>query len=667
MDEVATKAKNVFDGHGVKLTMGGEPTYIPINPEGAEWSYAAVGPTKLKYAWKVARAIQKKRLPGSAAFYCPGKSYPGEVNPRWAIRLLANKDGTPLFRTPARAKTSPSNPLPELGRIICQQLKVTNHWLRLSDPTDPMAIILALPLDHDGDAWHTMAWPLPKAKRFITSAEGPAGLRLPLHLFPENFPRRVLTLEWRRGIASVFFLPLLQRPFLELLSAVEKAIQALKISGIELQGYTPQDEGSRWTQVGVTADPGVLEINLPACTDWREYAEWMDIVTTCCESSGLRSWKESPWDYPAGTGGGNHLLWGGPSLLEHPFFTRPQWLAAILRYWQLHPALAYFFTGCYVGSSSQAPRPDESARDLYDLEMAYRFLDELPEGDHRSLINETLRHLHTDITGNAHRSEISFDKFWNVSWPGGMLGLIEFRALESLPRADWMSSIALLWTAIAAHLLDARPPRGLKRLGRKLNDQFFLPTCLWKDLTEIFDELDKSGFHLDRKIYEEIRDWRFPALLQWKKGDARLTVRRAHEGWPLLCETPIEGGTTSRFVDTSMQRLEFCGNAELAKHYSIHIEGRLLELHEHSDSEFIAGLRYRRTNLHPSLHPGIAPQLPLHVALVDNKSGLIAARYVMNHHDKAFHPTPATKTARLVANPCRSEQRGDLTCDLRLP
>ena len=149
-----------------------------------------------------------------------------------------------------------------------------------------------------------------------------------------------------------------------------------------------------------------------------------------------RPWKESSWDYPQGTGGGNHLLWGGPRLEANPFFTRPGWLAAILRFWQHHPSLAYLFTGCYVGASSQAPRPDESARDLYDIDMAYTFLESLPPGDHRELINETLRHLQTDVTGNSHRSEMSFDKFWNTAWPAGALGLIEFRAIESLPRSS---------------------------------------------------------------------------------------------------------------------------------------------------------------------------------------------------------------------------------------
>ncbi len=333
---------------------------------------------------------------------------------------------------------------------------------------------------------------------------------------------------------------------------------------ILLQGYTPEDQAGKWITLGLAADPGVLEINLPACSSWHEYAEWIETVTASCEAAGLRSWKESAWDFPQGTGGGNHLLWGGPRLEVNPFFGRPAWLAAILRFWQHHPSLAYLFTGCYVGASSQAPRPDESARDLYDVEMAYTFLESLPEGDHRELINETLRHLQTDVTGNSHRSEMSFDKFWNTSWPSGALGLVEFRAIESLPRAEWMSSVALLWTCLAAHLLEAKTPRGLKRFGTRLHDEYLLPERLWSDLESVFTELEAAGVVLNRRIYREIWNWRFPTLLLWRKGDARLTVRRALESWPLLCETPVEGGTTSRFVDTSMQRLEFCSNPAIS-------------------------------------------------------------------------------------------------------
>ena len=77
-----------------------------------------------------------------------------------------------------------------------------------------------------------------------------------------------------------------------------------------------------------------------------------------------------------GTGGGNHLLWGGPCLDHHPFFSRPGWLTGILRYWQHHPCLAYLFCGPGVGPASQSPRPDEALGDCFDLELAYRAIEQ---------------------------------------------------------------------------------------------------------------------------------------------------------------------------------------------------------------------------------------------------------------------------------------------------
>lgn len=66
---------------GIRLTMGGEPTLVPIDPKGAEWSVAADGPTKLRYARRLAAELQRRAWPGSTLLYCPGKRYDGEVNP----------------------------------------------------------------------------------------------------------------------------------------------------------------------------------------------------------------------------------------------------------------------------------------------------------------------------------------------------------------------------------------------------------------------------------------------------------------------------------------------------------------------------------------------------------------------------------------------------------
>jgi uncharacterized protein (DUF2126 family) len=390
----------------------------------------------------------------------------------------------------------------------------------------------------------------------------------------------------------------------------------------------------------------------------------MDILERACAPVGLRSFKQLTPEDQIGTGGGNHLLFGGPSLDENPLFTHPTWVTSILRYWQHHPSLAYLFTGQYVGPSSQAPRPDECASSLYDLEMAYRFLEQLPPGDHRYLISETLRHLHTDTSGNTHRSEISFDKFWNVNFDGGCRGLVEFRAVESLPHAHWMSAIALLWHSLAAHLLEKPFKAPLVDLGDKLHDTFFLPSFLWSDFEKILRDLRAGGFKLPATLFREIFEWRFPVMLQHTEGAAELTIRRAHEGWPLLCETPLEGGNTSRFVDTSIERLEFLASKDFAARYTIHVQGRALPLQRFPGNRTGIGLRYRRTSLYPSLHPGIPPQMPLVLVLTcDGKSTV----YQLDEDRRLFTTRPGAKPPTIARSPCKKLHAGLLTCDLRLP
>lgn len=655
---VAKHISSVFSKHGACMTLGGEPTYVPIHPEGPEWTYSAVGPTKLGYARAMARRLLKGELRGGVDFFSPGKSYPGEINPRWAIRLISRKDGKPIFRARGRGTPGAAS-LAVFRKALLAELGAPSRWRALKDPRFRDNHVWALLIDEEAGQWKVSPWP--SAATSLTEAEGPAGLRLPLHLLGEKISRRAVTLEWHGETLAIFMPPLLQRPFLKLLAAIERALRTAGLGRVEMQGYLPPDETGEWIQIGLTADPGVLEVNLPACSTWEEYDFWLGTISQAAEASGLRSWKQAPGGLPEGTGGGNHLLWGGPSVEQNPFFTRPAWLASILRYWQRHPALAYLFTGCYVGASSQAPRADESARDRHDLEMAWTFLESLGPGDHRVLISETLRHLQTDVTGNSHRSEISLDKFWNPGWPAGTLGLIEFRAIESLPRASWMSAVALLWSSLAAWLLE-NPVRGaLADFTDALHDRFFLPSVLWADLHAVLTDLRAAGYALDDEMFRQIWDWKFPVLLEFSNGSAQLTVRRAHESWPLLCETPVDGGTTSRFVDTSMQRLEFLANGAFLEAWEIRAANRPLPLRR-QEKGGLGGLRFRRTNLYPSLHPGLPPQMPLTLSLV---RGGETHRFQLNDHSPVFE---SIGTGRSMApdRPCKAGRRGDLTCDLRI-
>jgi len=658
--EVSRHSQKIFARHGAEMTLGGEPTFVPLHPEGPEWNYSAVGPTKLDYARKMAANLLRHHLKGGVDFFSPGKSYPGEINPRWAIRILANRDGSPIFHPRSNAAPSKAS-LEVFRRHVAAELGVAARWKSLPDPLDRANRTWSLLIDAIDGKWESFAWP-GKEPLALTSAQGPAGLRLPLHVLPPEVPARALTLEWKDERLCIFMPPVLQAPFVVLLAAIEKALRKAGIGKVEMQGYTPADESLSWIQLGLAADPGVLEVNLPACADWREYDHWIRAVTHAAGACGLRAWKKRPGCHPEGTGGGNHFLWGGPTVDRNPFFSRPGWLASILRYWQHHPSLAYLFTGCYVGASSQAPRADESARDRYDLEMALAFLDSRPEGDHRLLISETLRHLQTDVTGNSHRSEISLDKFWNVGWPSGTLGLIEFRAIESLPKAAWMSAVALLWTALAAWLLENPRKDRLRDLSKDLHDRYFLPTILWQDLAEVLAGLRSGGFPVEEKIFRDIWNWKFPRMLAFEHDGHALEIRKAHESWPLLCETPVDGGTTSRFVDTSMERLEITATPGFLENHGIRVNNRPLVLREISPGLFAAGLRYRRTNLSPSLHPGLPPQVPLELEILGNRS---ARRFLLGAEDSSFRAAGLSRI-RPPGKPCKPGRRGDLTCDLRI-
>ena len=83
-----------LDKADVRLTMGGEPTFVSIDDmEGAEWNYTALSEKKLELATDLLLRLRESFAPEGVVQFGQGKWYPGEPLPRWALSLFWRTDG----------------------------------------------------------------------------------------------------------------------------------------------------------------------------------------------------------------------------------------------------------------------------------------------------------------------------------------------------------------------------------------------------------------------------------------------------------------------------------------------------------------------------------------------------------------------------------------------
>ncbi len=246
LDDLGEAVDRVLREQDVRLTMGGEPTFISIDDfESAEWNTEAIGPTKRVKADALIRRLRERFAPGGFLHYGQGKWYPGETLPRWTFSLYWRKDGEPVWRDDALiAREGEMHPVAAhdaqallqavaddlgiAGEHVVPAYEDPGEWLlkegNLPDNVDPanpelkdaeararMTAVFArgltepsgyvLPVQRwnseakPSTRWRSEKWRTRRGKLFLVPGDSPVGYRLPLgalpHLAPAQYPHVV--------------------------------------------------------------------------------------------------------------------------------------------------------------------------------------------------------------------------------------------------------------------------------------------------------------------------------------------------------------------------------------------------------------------------------------------------------------------------------------------
>lgn len=240
--------------HDLRLTMGGEPTFVAIdNVDAPEWNAAADGQHKRALANVLFHKLKEAYGTGALMQYGQGKWYPGEPLPRWKLACYWRKDGQPIWREDhLLADLSRDYQLSnaDAGRFIdhlCGELGLPQRHIRpaYEDPfyfiweeskvpveVDPakldlksslerqklaellsqgldQAVGYVLPMrwEEGRQSWQSCSWSSRRGSLYLIPGNSPVGLRLPLDTIKESDPKLLDNMPERSPFAEVGALP----------------------------------------------------------------------------------------------------------------------------------------------------------------------------------------------------------------------------------------------------------------------------------------------------------------------------------------------------------------------------------------------------------------------------------------------------------------------------
>lgn len=217
--------------HDVRLTMGGEPTFVSIDDmESAEWNTEADGPHKRQLANQLVRRLQNAFGQGGILHYGQGKWYPGEQLPRWKLATYWRTDGVPMWRDHdlladiSKDYKVTIEQAQAFGEKLCERLGLRTTYLQpayedalyyileegrvpanldplkanLKDPLErrrlaellqrgldtPKGYVLPLHWHYGLQTWDSAPWQFRRGHLFLMPGDSPLGLRLPLNELP---------------------------------------------------------------------------------------------------------------------------------------------------------------------------------------------------------------------------------------------------------------------------------------------------------------------------------------------------------------------------------------------------------------------------------------------------------------------------------------------------